>query len=174
MANRGRGQRFFNKTIDRKEWASIGGLVTSLSASIGTIIGSSLAFLAPFTILRCRGQFLVTFDETAVANDKAVFGMGLAVVSTDAATAGAGSLPEPISDPEYPWLYWTDFDLLTLVSSASGSAWGTNNRLVQYDTKAMRKVKPGQSLVWIAESVNTVGDPVLEILAGRTRVLLGS
>ena len=163
------------KTIDRKEWATIPGITLSSAASVGLLQGGRIDFMAPFTVLWSRGRFMVYFDETVQADDKAVVGMGLAVVSTDAAVLGATALPDPIGDPEYPWLYWTDFDLGSVETIASTwRAWGPAAREIIFDTKAMRKVSPGQSLQWLIEVADLTGNPTIEIIAGQTRVLLGS
>ncbi len=145
-------RRTFQKKIDFKQWTAVPGLVTALSASIGTVILGSVAFAVPATILRMRGRMLVFFDESAQIADQALFAFGLAVVSTDAATAGAGSLPDPSGEPEFPWIYWTEFAMSNLALTEE-RPFGVSAREIVFDSKAMRKVKPGESLQMVGSSL---------------------
>ena len=139
----------------------------------GTISGASIAFLEPATVLRCRGEVLVAMDETMQVGDKALIAFGLAIVSTDAFTLGATALPDPAGDANFPWLWWHQ----TLM--ASNLAVGLNNQgssvaRIVIDTKAMRKVKPLESLAMVFQVVAGTGSPVMDVDFSIIRVLIGT
>ncbi len=165
------------KKIDFKQWSSIPGLILS-SAAGGLLQGGSLAFLAPATILRCRGYVQAMFDETAQPGDQAVLTYGLGIVSSDAFAAGAASMPDPAGEPEYPWLWWGEIFLESRWATGAGNpqpaGWGPDRMRLDVDTKAMRKVKPGESLMWAIEVVSVAGGPQIEHRIGQTRVLIGT
>ena len=101
------------------------------------------------TVVRVRGiiQVIPTFG---VDGDYAgAFGLG--VVSDEAFVAGAGSIPRPFDDDDWSgWLvhgYYAGH-----VEFASGVGELMTNVSLEIDSKAMRKVGPGQTLVWMVES----------------------
>ena len=164
MANRGSRMT--------KQWVGMTGSSISFTADATGILGST-AFLSAATILRCMGEYAIGPSAAPADNDVAVVGCGLAVVSTDAVTAGAASMPEPLSDIGYPWLFWAvhplRFDTTTVdVSAAVASVRHS------FDVKSMRRVKASESLVWIAEYFDFNGAPPLAITGAAVRVLAGS
>jgi len=161
MARRG-------KTIDYKEWASVPGSSATLSTNTTTVLGS-LAFAAPGTILRCRGFISALFNNTVQVGDILRLTFGLGIVSTDAVAAVA--VPDPDAEPEFPWLWWGQ---IFLDSQAAPEAWGIGAQRYEVDTKAMRRFKPGTSLVWVMESTDAAGAPATNVRIGRTRVLIGT
>ena len=162
----------FQKVIDRKEWSNT--LVSAFSTAVAqTNVGGTLLFLGPATILRCRGFVQASFDATVQVGDRMNIAFGLGVFSSDAVTAGAGSLPDPFAEPEFPWMWWGTMRLSAEVAAGSQS-WGTASQRLEVDTKAMRKIKPGQSLAWVSETSGPVGAPTTDVTFGITRVLIGT
>ena len=164
------GRARVGKKIDFKSWSFIPA-VDLASAAAQTIAGSFLQFAIPATILRMRGEVLFLFDSAPEAASITI-AMGIGVVSTDAANAGVGSLPDPAGEPDYPWLYWKSISLLsqTAGTAAEQNPIGQAFRL-EVDSKAMRKIKPGQSLVVIYQTTTAVA---VDILQAHTRVLIGT
>ena len=143
-------------------------------ASATTSLGGSLAFSIPATILRMRGEIFAITDGAAESEALSMT-LGIGVVSSDAFAAGAGSMPDPGGEPEYPWLYWTAFFIINQ-SGDTASTPGEQNQIGQayrlrFDSKAMRKVKPGQSLTWVIQTDNATA---ADIFLGQTRVLIGT
>ena len=165
MARRGR-------TIDYKTWSSLTRSVFNPAAG-GTFSGSSFASGLQATILRARGYVQATMDSTKQVGDNMTLTFALGIVSTDAFGAGAGSLPDPAAEPEYPWLWWGAMDLTAQVA-AGDDAWGSHSQRLEVDTKAMRRLNPSQSLIWVAEATSVAGAPVVEAIFGQTRVLIGT
>ena len=159
------------KKIDFKSWTSI--LELNLETGVaGTFSGASLAFTGPATILRARGFVSARMDETQQAGDimRVIFALG--VISTDAFVLGPTAFPDPGGNPEYPWLWWGSMHLESHAAAAA-QAYGISNQYMEVDTKAMRKMKPGESLVWIVQTAGPAGAPVTQITFGQTRVLIG-
>ena len=169
---RGGGSRRFSKTIDFKQWTSIPTVRSTLTAD-STLLGGSLAFAVPATILRVRGYVSGQFDSTKQVGDRIDLTWGFAVLSTDAVSAGPTVLPDPGDEPNYPWLWWMDMDLESHIA-AGEEAWGTTAQRYEVDSKAMRKVKPGESLVGLVQARGAAGAPVTIVHFGETRVLIGT
>ena len=161
------------KTIDYKQWASAPGLITEISTNVSQPSGS-LGFSVPGTILRWRSYWSCMFDQTMQIGDLMVLTYGIALVSTDAVTAGA--LPDPAGEPEYPWVYWEEMRLDAFVAGGSltNNSWGPSAQRYEVDSKAMRKFKPGQSIVAIVQSTDASGAPVTLLDIGQLRVLIGT
>ena len=158
------------RKIDFKQWSAAPGLIFS-SAAAGILIGGSLAFTFPATILRWRGVVTAMFDETAVAGDQVKLTYGIGVFNTASVTAI--SLPLPAADTDYPWVWWNQM-FLQQKGTGDEHAWGANNQKLEIDSKAMRKIKPEESLLLIVDRTNLVGAPVVEHFLGQLRVLIGT
>ena len=105
------------------------------------------------------------------ALDAADITFGLGLFATDAVNAGAGSLPDPAAEGEFPWLWYGQ---AIMRSPGADLAAPGAMQLLEVDTKAMRKFKPGETLAWVGQYVNITGTPGLHVDFGRTRVLIGT
>ncbi len=159
------------RKIDFKEWSSILGISLTMTSD-QTLLGAGIAFGQSLTILRCRTTLLIGLEAPVAAGDIADITLGLAVISTDAFLAGVAGVPDPGDDPGYPWLFWKSYTLRS-ESATVQSPVGRQVVRQDIDTKAMRKVTTGQTLCWIVQRVNIVGDPPVNVDFGQTRVLLG-
>jgi len=160
------------KKIDFKQWGSITGLIAELSANQTTISGS-LAFTVPATILRFRGYVAAMFDESMQAGDQLILTFGLGLFSTDAVALGATAMPEPANEPEFPWIWWKEMRL-DAFAAAAVSTYGSTNQRYEVDSRAMRKVKPGESFAFVVQATGAQGAPVTLVDIGQTRVLIGT
>jgi len=155
MAHR-RRQSSFQKVIDHKEWnAQLSGNIDALDLAVGAeAVGDvGLAFLEPLTILRTRGRVICQLDAAA-ADERATVAVGLILVGDEAFSAGVGALPKPFEQGGALWLW---FDYLQVTSLSEGAAVPTDflvDRVV-IDSKAMRKVRSNDSLVFMAEIVES-------------------
>ena len=164
----------FAKTIDFKAWLSIPGLSLNVNAAT-KFLGGSLAFTGPGTILRMRGAVLADMVSDAVT-EAILVQVGIGIASTDAITAGTvASIPGPGSDPDYPWLWWGSIPLWSEAADSASSPAGQLPKAwrLEIDSKAMRKVKPNQSLFAIAELSQLAGAATARVTFGTTRVLIG-
>ncbi len=167
MANFSRGRR------SDKAWLGMPGSVVQSSAVGTKIFAGSLAFTSPGTILRTRGVIKATFDETAQIGDTMFTSFGLGIVSTDAATVGASAMPDPGDEADYPWLWYGQILLRSNVA-AGPTAYGPAAEKLEVDSKAMRRFKPGQSLVLVMEHAQVSGAPITEFDMSVFRVLIAT
>ena len=165
------------RKIDFKQWDAAPGLIGSENAD-ATFIGGSLAFNIPATILRWRSHVACMFDETRAVGDRAVFTFGVGIFSTDAVTLGSTALPDPAGEPEYPWVWWKEFRLDCFAvhagANVNDAGWGPTQQRYDLDSKAMRKIKPGESLLIVGQMSNQAGAPVTLVDLGQLRVLIGT
>ncbi len=160
------------KKIDFKAWLAMPSLAQAITANATFIPSGFINFAAPGTILRARGKFDVQFVAGGLtAADHVKFAFGLAVLSTDAVALGPTALPDPAGDVDYPWIYWTEFFLRSI--SADVTEVGVQYREV-VDSKAMRKIKPNETLTWVGQYVNITGNPNVQVSFAQTRVLFGT
>ena len=166
--------RNFGSQRMSKQWAFMTVGSNAFTANATAALGS-LSFAEPGTVIRMLGSFIISGTSGGAfgAGDEACLAVAIGVVSTDAVAAGAGSLPDPGAEPEYPWLYWTEkvvfmFDG-TLSESRSMSNWQ-----VDFDVRSRRKLKPRESLVMVAEYSDITGTPPVTVSAARTRVLVAT
>ncbi len=158
------------RTIDFKSWDAMPSVSAQLTADGSTAV-AGLAFTSPATILRCRGSLLYSLDESQQVNDKMKVGLGLGIISSDAFTAS--TLPDPSGEAEYPWLWWHEVQLGSDLAVGINNL-GQNVARIDLDTKAMRKIKPGQTLTLVTQYVDLTGTPVLDQQQGQIRVLIGT
>ena len=158
-----------------KHWHGSTDLVNAFTSDVTGIISSFSTGQDPATVLRTIGNYLVapTGDGTFAAQDRAVITFGLGIVSTDAFTVGSGSMPDPGLEAEFDWLWWWK----TIVSfegsaDAPGQEIAMTDRIA-FDSRAMRKMKPRQTLVVLAEYENLNGSPPV-VVTGGFRVLFGT
>ncbi len=161
------------RTIDFKSWSAIPSGGVNMTASGTFTAGGGLSFSGPATLLRARGELIIGLDETSATGDQSKVGMGLAIVSTDAFTLGVTAFPDPSGEPEYPWMWWNEVSLLTNTATA-GKGLGTDVVRVELDTKAMRKIKPGETLTLVIQYTTIVGNPIASLLQSQIRVLVGT
>ena len=168
MANRFAGRKM------GKIWSTTTGTLAQPTAD-ATLIGGTLGFAEARTILRVIGSYLIHPTSAPAALDVAKIAVAIGVVSSDAFTLGPTAMPDPAGEPDYPWLYWEEVSLGVLQTGAThADALGAGSYRSRWDSKAMRKVKPGQTLALVIQPVDIIGNPTMEFMFSQTRVLLGS
>jgi len=107
--------------------------------------------LRPFTIVRTRGSWHCRSDQ-AGASEYYGGGLGMAVVSDQASAVGVTAVPTPITEMGSD--LWFMYEVMTQrFEFVSGVGFeGTNGELIQFDSKAMRKVDIGQDMVVVLET----------------------
>ena len=149
-----------------------------MSADGVTAGAGFLSASARFTIRRVRGVIIASLNGTLAGSDHVRIGIGLAVFSTDSVVAGGASLPEPLGDPAFPWMWWREISLRMPGSSTNATwvnpgGWGLAAQQIEVDVKAMRIIRPDQSLAWVIQYSNTSGNPPVALDFGIHRVLEG-
>ena len=130
--------------------------------------GVVLVAEAKATIVRIRGNALVTLSVVDIAAEGFVGALGLGVFTAEAFAAGAASMPGPLVDSDWDgWMWHSFFQVLSVANTGEGSVM----QRFEIDTKAMRKLEDSQILAGVAE-VTERGDGTTLALSADTRVLL--
>jgi len=118
------------------------------SALLNSLNAAALA-LRPFTIVRTRGVLYMESDQSAAVEEQGC-ALGYAVVSDQASAIGITAVPTPVVDKGSD-LFFVHQSLLTAndLTFFTGSG---QTHMVQYDSKAMRKVNDDQDLVITLDS----------------------
>ncbi len=122
------------------------------------------------TILRSRGDLLVTAVPNAAADDTLVH-LGLIVVQRNAVDVGGVSLPGPLADVDADWLWWRAIPMASIAATAATENSRNLVMRVEIDSKGMRKMDTDESLVLMGEDVT--GEMAAVTVTGSLRVLLG-
>ncbi len=136
-------------------WTGLKPIQDTMAAASTAVIISSLGpvelAMRPFTIVRTRGLFGITSDQSA-ASEEQELGYGHCVVSDQALAIGATAVPTPVTDITSDLWFVYEMVLQSLdVNTAVG--FDARAKTVRYfDSKAMRKVEEGQDRVSVCET----------------------
>ncbi len=130
-----------------KEWG--GGPFGQAVLTTTQAILASFTDVDPSTILRIRGNIFVKGTPDA-ASDQDVVGLGICIISDEAAAVGGASVPGPIASESYPWIWHQYVPLQAGQATLLGQDIGSM-RNVEIDSKAMRKLGIGQTFVLVGE-----------------------
>ncbi len=159
MANIRRGRRSFAVRGSRREteWAASADSAATASVGPGVkmldqIFSSALlAEVSPATIIRVRGWIYVQSDQVA-AREEPFGALGFRVVSDLAATAGAASIPGPITnEDDEGWFVWPP--IFVVQEAASSNPGGA---VIEFDSKAMSKFVQGDAILVMLENAHGV------------------
>ena len=85
-------------------------------------------------------------------------------------------MPDPATEPEFDWLWWYPTILASFGAATAAIAnpvpQGESFDRIRVESKAMRKMKPGESLVLVAQYENIAGNPAVDV-NGSLRFLFG-
>ena len=149
MAHRG-GSFSRSRPTPKYTWFTFG------EASVNDPIPSKVLGVAgaqaqvSLTTVRIRGTVGAVLDTGGI-NEAVMVRFGLVKVTGDAFAAGATSIPGPGSDREADWI-WTG---QLFLDSGAEAAIVTENLSAQLsvDTKAMRKLRAGDTFAFMAETL---------------------
>ena len=123
------------------------------------------------TLLRSRGQLLIQVTPDA-ASDIGLVGLGLIVVSENAATVGGTSLPGLLSDIDADWLWYEFVPMDAIILTVADANARAIVHRVDIDARAMRKVAGDKVVVLMAQLSSTSGFASVAVQAG-VRFLFG-
>ncbi len=107
------------------------------------------------TVRRTLGQIFVRSDQVAAGED-VIGAFGLIVVSDIAAAAGIASVPDPVTEQnDDGWFVWQG-----LSATQGGSAQRTG-QLIQFDSRAMRRVEEGFSIALVVANASASAGMVM-------------
>ncbi len=133
------------------QWLEMSENVQGVDLAEGTTSEGNafIAFGSTATIMRCRGLIGATLDPTA-QDETVLVVFGLALASSAAVTAATASLPSPVAEPSYPWIWQGQLYLSSGAEAGVVAASQLVDRVV-IDSKAMRRVKGDETLFLMAE-----------------------
>ena len=151
MARPRAGSHFVRGQKRLTAWSGLAAQGYVFVADAGATLLSSIDFETSGTIVRARGQ--ISIQPTSFAADENIVGaFGVGVVSVEARAVGVTAIPEPFSDADWGgWMVWTSFSYHFEFGSSVGQQFPNSVR-IDIDSKAMRKVEPNSSLVFVVES----------------------
>ena len=133
-------------------WGDIVATNSSLAAAntaiLANVTGAAFLALRPFTAIRTRGILYLISDQTAAAEIQAV-NFGVAVVSDQAVAIGITAIPTPTTDAASDsWFVYQSI----MAAHGAGTVDSEQGKLLEYDSRAMRKVEDGSQLVFVLET----------------------
>ena len=136
-------------------WGSVistGEITVAANTTILTTLFSSSLLAQAFedTIIRTRGFVYVRSDQLA-ATEHQIGAWGIKLQNQRAVTAGVASVPRPIEEPDQDWLAYGMFGSTLQFSTGSGFD-GAPGRLLEVDSKAMRKIHDADALIFVIEN----------------------
>ncbi len=141
--------------------------LAGVATTANTIVTEAILETFPDpTIVRVRGSYI--FSETGI-NGTAVLTVGIMLIDNAALAAGVASIQTPGTDVGSDWLWW-DTVPLDNVGTVAADPVRTGRRII--DSKAMRKVKTNQALVFVTEILALGASAAVVTIAGQVRVLL--
>ena len=151
---------------------SITGVDQEFTSDASAIIGNGVNPLIPgLTIVRIRGEMLVSLKSVTAALEGYLVALGIGMVSADAFAIGITAVPTPLSDPEWGGWMWHDI-IHVFAPTATGvaEAGAAVTARVKIDSKAMRKFG-GNEVLYIAAEADETGTAVMNVY-GLTRLLV--
>ncbi len=115
--------------------------------------GTQTQALGPFTITRTIGSLWVASDQIA-ADESALCGLGMSVVTQQANAAGAASVPAPFRDEgsESFFMYGIALASMDVAGAVAGFQQNAFSARFDFDSRAQRKVQPNEAIVIVLEN----------------------
>ncbi len=145
---------------------------TLASASSATLLFSLNAAglaLRPFTLVRSRGYVMIRSDQE-ISDEVQDYAYGNIVVSDEAVAAGVAAVPTPALQPSSDWHVYVRFSRAFQLGTAVGFE-PDFGRMLEFDSKAMRKVDLGEDLIGVHEA-SAISDGLIAISFVRVLVKL--
>ena len=146
----------------------------SMASSGSNFLGSAVQFSTADTVIRIRGRFDAFLVSYTSAGDGFQGAVGIGLATLAAVTAGAASVPTPITEQSFDgWLWHSYFGVHGALAAGSTSTGDTHAFSLEIDSKVMRKVGDEVAIYAILEVVE-IGTAVANFfLDSRMLVKLG-
>ena len=141
------------------------------SAGVITIAGGQEATIKS-TLVRIRGEISLWLEAVGTIGDGyAEVDVGIGIVSADAFTAGAASMPSPALDKDWPWWWHSSMGAIVGFSVTESENTGPISQVrAVIDSKAMRKIAPNETVFGVVATRNEIGVATLTFTM-NTRML---
>jgi len=149
-------RRQFSKVAPNRSWSSFSTASPIAIPAATKVVIATLALNNPGideTILRSVGVLNVVSDQVA-AGEEQIGALGMIMVNDRAVTAGAASIPGPITDgTDDGWLLYVPFaQSFTFVTAAGFDSRGGTQ--FAFDSKAKRRLEEGKTFVIMVENAH--------------------
>ncbi len=131
------------------------------------ILGVGISALEPLTVVRLHGFLEVILSAAAAAGDGFNWAFGIGIVSEDAFDVGIAAVPKPFDDRD--WTGWIVHRMGAIHVAEAGVAGVTNTKIIEFDSRAMRKIAINETLTAIIQ-VGETGTSTLTVRVA-TRLL---
>ncbi len=165
-----RGHVFVRPAARTNLWLNFEPAIDSIVASTNTLVAvlnAAALALRPFTIVRTRLVVKLTSDQGA-ASETPFGAFGAIVVTEQAATAGASSIPNPSTDGDADW--YVHLPLIHSFTFGDGTGFTEDGVVQSIDSKAMRKVGINKQVAFMFDMNTGVGGALF--VGGRFMVKL--
>ena len=152
----------------QKTWVGVNFGETALTITQAALGGIGFTVSSSSTVLRIRGSLAFKATPDAITDDDVV-GIGLGIVTSDALAVGGTSIPGPLGDPDWGGWIWHNF--VPFLAGASSGINELDYRVIEVDSKAMRKMKVNESLALIGQLAT--GNYSAIVVTGGLRVFFG-
>jgi len=126
-------------------------LAVANTAVLSHVLTTAEKALQPFTIVRTRGIFRIRSDQS-IATEIQMASLGISVVSAQAVAIGVSAVPTPATDRASD-LFFVYESLTSALRFISGVGFEEQSGvMMQFDSKAMRKVDEGADVAVVQES----------------------
>ena len=159
MTRQNRDTRTFRRGPTRDTFWISAGLVGAQVVAANTIVMITIATNAQLaaiedalnaTIVRTRGWLHLTADAAVTAETQMLY-FGIKLVNENARAIGVTAVPDPFAFPDSDWFVWEHLAGAGSLTDSQGQV-GFGK---QIDSKAMRKINGGDSLIAVATNLNT-------------------
>jgi len=136
---------------------------TAVAANSSVLLATFTPSVAlTLTVRRIRVSVLYSSDQNA-ASESSLGALGAAVMEDTAIAVGAASLPDPVSDVADD--YWLMFQGLHTRISVRGTDGQVEPAgfIAEIDSKAMRKLPTGKSLVFIVANSSATAGALIQL-----------
>jgi len=159
MARRFAGSRFPRGAGSRRKvtWSSGPEGLVDISATGSFVFPTgAAAVLNDMTIVRTRGELLLTLSSASGAQLGFQYAAGICVVSENAAGVGATAIPAPLTDSFWDgWLWHREGNIQADATATLVNQLGCSVDRIQMDSKAMRKIHLTDVMVGVIEVIET-------------------
>ena len=164
---RGRPGRVVRGKRAETNWARFAPTAAVGVAGSGKTLVASVVLSNPGineTVRRTRGTLFIQSDQASVF-EECSGALGCIVTNDVANAVGVTAIPGPVTDAnDDAWFVWQPFSGLIAGTNATGTATMTNGPgviRVDFDSKAMRRVEEGFSVIFMVELATPFGAEVL-------------
>ena len=153
-SNQFRPQARFRSQRRAVSWDDVSfGDSTVITATSNTLIATGFALTSEpeTTLVRLRGLVRMQLASSNGIGSGFDGAVGICLVATPAFAAGVASVPSPLDEAAYPWIYYQHFNVRGQIGSEVTGDMAFQRLVI--DSKAMRKWNEDQTLIFVIQAI---------------------